>query len=164
MHEAALNLARAVQYRSAGTVEFLVDWSPEQRQQMERHTVLGHEALRGGSDLLQLGADIALHHHERWDGGGYPRAIAGADIPAAARVVSLADVLDALVSPRPWRTAWAPERALSHVRAGEGSQFDPMLVDVVVANQANLLAVHRQFLVDGARPADDASPGMQAPE
>ncbi len=126
--------------------------SPDQRQQMEQHTVLGHEALRGGSDLLQLGADIALHHHERWDGGGYPRAIAGADIPAAARVVAVADVLDALLSPRPWRSAWTPERALAHVRGGAGSQFDPMLVDVVIAHEAALVAVHRAALGDDARP------------
>lgn len=125
----------------------------DQRRQMEHHTVLGHDALRGGSDLLQLGADIALHHHERWDGGGYPHAIAGTDIPAAVRVVAVADVLDALVSPRPWRNAWTLERALAHIRAGAGSQFDPKLADVVVAHAVDLAAVHRASLASGVDPA-----------
>jgi two-component system response regulator RpfG len=116
--------------------------SPEQRREMERHTLLGHEALRGGGDLLQLAADIALNHHERWDGGGYPRSLAGPDIPVAARVVAVADVLDALLSPRPWRPAWTAERALAHVRAGAGSQFDPAIVDVVLARDAQLRDVH----------------------
>ena len=135
-----------------------VPLAPEPRRQMEQHTVLGHDALGGGSDLLQLGADIALHHHERWDGGGYPRAIAGADIPVAARVVAVADVLDALLSPRPWRPAWSPQRALAHIRGGAGSHFDPKLVDVLVLHEADLVAVHRASL------AVDASLGRQDAE
>ncbi len=117
----------------------------EQRRDMEQHTVLGHDALRGGSDLLQLGADIALHHHERWDGGGYPRGVAGPDIPVAARVVALVDTLDALLSPRPWRPAWTVDRALDHVRAGAATQFDPTLVDVLVARSTELRLVHAGY-------------------
>jgi HD-GYP domain-containing protein (c-di-GMP phosphodiesterase class II) len=129
--------------------------SPEQRREMERHTVLGHEALRGGSDLLQLAADVALNHHERWDGGGYPRSVAGQDIPVAARVVAVADVLDALLGDRPWREAWPIERALAHVRAGAGTHFDPALVDVVTRHEDALVALHRDF---AAAP----TPGGQA--
>jgi two-component system response regulator RpfG len=130
---------------------------PEQRTQMERHAMLGHDALRGGSDLLQLGADIALNHHERWDGGGYPRSVAGADIPASARVVAVADVLDAVLSPRPWRAAWSPGRAFAHIRAGAGTQFDPMLVDVVVRREQELRAIHLASTTDTAPDGQGAA-------
>jgi two-component system response regulator RpfG len=105
--------------------------SPDQRQLMQQHTILGHEALQGGSGLLQLSAEIALNHHEHWDGGGYPHGLSGDRIPQSARIVAVADVLDALLSPRPWRPAWAVDDAIGHVLAGEGRQFDPAVVEVL---------------------------------
>ena len=119
--------------------------SPEQRLLMQQHTVLGHEALQGGSGLLQLGAEIALHHHEHWDGGGYPHGLAEERIPKAARIVAVADVLDALLSPRPWRPAWSVDDALGHVYTGVGRQFDPAVVAVLRRREADILAVLRTF-------------------
>ena len=119
--------------------------SAEQRQLMQQHTVLGHEALQGGSGLLQLGAEIALNHHEHWDGGGYPHGLAGERIPRSARIVAVADVLDALLSARPWRAAWSPEAALAHVRDRSGSHFDPAVVAVLRAREAAIVATLRAF-------------------
>jgi response regulator RpfG family c-di-GMP phosphodiesterase len=117
----------------------------EQRLLMQQHTVLGHEALQGGSGLLQLGAEIALHHHEHWDGGGYPHGLAEERIPKPARIVAVADVLDALLSPRPWRPAWTVDDALAHVHAGSGRQFDPAVVSVLRRREADILVALRTF-------------------
>jgi len=119
--------------------------TPDQRQLMQQHTVLGHEALQGASGLLQLGAEIALHHHEHWDGGGYPHGLAEERIPRSARIVAVADVLDALLSPRPWRAALSLEDALAHIHAQAGRQFDPAVVDVLRGREPAILAALRTF-------------------
>ena len=119
--------------------------TPAQRQLMQQHTVLGHEALQGGTGLSQLGAEIALHHHEHWDGGGYPHGLAAERIPRAARIVAVADVLDALLSPRPWRQALPLEEALAHVHARSGSQFDPAVVSVLRQREPAIIAALRTF-------------------
>jgi HD-GYP domain-containing protein (c-di-GMP phosphodiesterase class II) len=94
---------------------------------------------------LHLGAEIALSHQERWDGSGYPNKLHGDNIPQSARIVAVADVLDALLSPRPWRKAWSLQDALAHVRAGAGSLFDPQVVRALDACEAELVATHRRF-------------------
>ena len=119
--------------------------SPEQRQLMQQHTILGHEALHGGAGLLQVAAEIALHHHEHWDGRGYPHGLAGERIPKAARIVAVADVLDALVRPRPWRAAWTVEDAFAHLQAHEGTQFDPAVVAVLRARGEERRGILRSF-------------------
>ena len=119
--------------------------TPDKRQLMQQHTVLGHEALQGASGLLQLGAEIALHHHEHWDGGGYPHGLAGERIPRAARIVAVADVLDALLSARPWRAELPLAAALAHIHAREGSQFDPAVVSVLRDREPAIVAALRTF-------------------
>jgi two-component system response regulator RpfG len=119
--------------------------SEEQRKIVEEHPRLGHEVLQDGSGLLHLGAEIALSHQERWDGSGYPNGLHGDNIPQSARIVAVADVLDALLSPRPWRKAWSLQEALAHVRAGAGTLFDPQVVRAVDACEAELVATHRRF-------------------
>jgi two-component system, response regulator RpfG len=119
--------------------------TPDQRQLMQQHTVLGHEALQGASGLLQLGAEIALHHHEHWDGGGYPHGLAGERIPRSARIVAVADVLDALLGQRAWRAAFSVAEALAHVHARAGSQFDPAVVSVLREREPAILAALRTF-------------------
>jgi putative two-component system response regulator len=95
---------------------------------MRRHTTVGARILGGGRSELMAAAEMIAHaHHERWDGRGYPRGLVGANIPLVARVVAIVDVFDALTTSRPYRTAWAPERALEEIRAGAGSHFDPEL-------------------------------------
>jgi response regulator RpfG family c-di-GMP phosphodiesterase len=100
---------------------------------MEQHTEVGRELLGGsGSELLELAATLAWTHHERWDGRGYPRRLAGTDIPLEGRIVAVADVFDALTSDRPYRPALSTEAALDFIRAGSGRAFDPQIVEVFV--------------------------------
>ena len=82
--------------------------------------------------LLDLASSIALHHHERWDGLGYPFGLAGPDIPLVARIVALADVFDALQSERPYKPAFSPEKSLAIIQEEKGRQFDPEIVNVFV--------------------------------
>lgn len=106
----------------------------DERSQMEHHTVIGHGLLCDSpSTLLALAADIALHHHERWDGFGYPHGLRGEQIPAASRIVTVADVFDALTSDRPYRPAFTGEQALATMLAERGRQFDPDVLDTFVA-------------------------------
>lgn len=86
-----------------------------------------------GSALLRLAASIALNHHEKWDGSGYPRGLAGTDIPLEGRIVALADVFDALMSPRPYKRPWALEEVVAHLEAQAGRHFDPDLVPLFLA-------------------------------
>jgi response regulator RpfG family c-di-GMP phosphodiesterase len=130
--------------------------SAEEWAIMERHTTIGATILReqpaalasllerhstaglfdGSEDpALEMAASIAIAHHERWDGTGYPRKLVGSQIPLAARVVAIADVFDALCSARPYKEAYSEDRALQIVRDGAGSHFDP---DVYAAFQRSL--------------------------
>src|SRR5207249_3310799 len=105
----------------------------EEREVMRRHTVIGHRMLSdSASPLLQLGASIALTHHERWDGTGYPNHLAGEDIPTEGRVTAIADVYDALTSDRVYRLALDPDDAIAHMRSGRGRHFDPDLLDLFI--------------------------------
>jgi putative two-component system response regulator len=78
---------------------------------------------------MQTAALIARHHHERWDGSGYPDGVSGEGIPLAARIVAVADVFDALVHDRPYRKAWSEEAAIELILGGSGTHFDPRVVD-----------------------------------
>ena len=99
---------------------------------MKTHTTIGGAILSGShSPILDVGADIALGHHERWDGTGYPSGVAREAIPQAARILAVADVLDALTHDRPYKPAWHLERALQEILDGRGSQFDPAVVDAL---------------------------------
>jgi putative two-component system response regulator len=114
----------------------------EERLTMERHTVTGHEMLAGSrSPIIQQAADIALSHHERWDGGGYPHGLPGPEIPVAARIVALADVFDALTSNRVYRQALPLQAALALMEQGRGTQFDPQILDAFLAGLEEILAV-----------------------
>ena len=100
-----------------------------ERDLMQTHAEIGARILAGGrSRLLRLAEEIALAHHERWDGLGYPHGLAGAAIPVSARVVAVADVLDALTQARPYKGAWPLARALEELEAQSGSRFDPAVV------------------------------------
>jgi putative two-component system response regulator len=100
---------------------------------MKGHTLLGHEILHGStSPVVQLASEVALTHHERWDGSGYPRGMRGTDIPLSGRIVSVADVYDALVSERVYKQAWPSVDALNYVIAGRGTQFEPRVVDAFI--------------------------------
>jgi diguanylate cyclase (GGDEF)-like protein len=103
----------------------------EERLLAERHTVIGHTILAGSaSPLLELAATIALTHHERFDGSGYPNGLKGKEIPLEGRIAAVADVFDALTSDRPYRPARPIEEAFALMAEGRGTQFDPLLLDL----------------------------------
>ncbi len=103
--------------------------SEEQRRHMAEHTLIGHAILSGGrTKILKLAAEIALTHHERWDGGGYPRGLKGEEIPLAGRIAAVADVFDALTSLRPYKRAWSMNHAFTYLYENAGEQFDPNCV------------------------------------
>jgi putative nucleotidyltransferase with HDIG domain len=101
----------------------------DERALMSRHPVIGAEIVRG-IEFLAEAAEVVRSHHERWDGTGYPDGLAGEDIPLAARVFSVADVLDALTTNRPYRPAYSLGEARAMIIAASGTQFDPRVVDV----------------------------------
>ena len=100
-------------------------------QEVQRHVLVGEEILGGsGSPVLQTAAEIALHHHERWDGRGYPAGLRGNEVPLPARLVAVADVFDALTHRRPYKEAWPIDKAVGEVLDQAAGHFDP---DVVAA-------------------------------
>ncbi|MGE0445847.1 MAG: HD-GYP domain-containing protein [Vicinamibacterales bacterium] len=104
-----------------------------ERRLVERHTIIGHQILSSRrSPLLQLASQIALRHHERWDGRGYPHGLGGERIPLPARIAAVADAWDALTHERPYRPACTEDEALIEVGSHAGGQFDPQVVDALV--------------------------------
>jgi putative two-component system response regulator len=108
-----------------------------ERRVMQQHTVQGHAILAGSqAPLLRKAAEIALSHHERFDGRGYPHGWRGEAIPLSARIVAVADVFDALISDRPYKAAWSVERARAYLIDNSGSQFDPECVRAFLFDQS----------------------------
>jgi two-component system response regulator RpfG len=123
---------------------------------MRRHPLIGYEILRDSqSRFVQMGAVIALRHHERWDGTGYPDGLKGSEIPLPARIVAVADVFDALTSERPYKPAWSLEEALDYMQSHRGTLFDPACIDVLLASQARIVEILHAKLV----PTDIGSGG-----
>jgi len=113
---------------------------------MKRHAMQGYELLCDSpSPAMRLGAEIALAHHERWDGTGYPQGIKGEQIPLSGRLVAVADVLDALTSERPYKQAWTFDRALEEISAGVGSHFDPAVVQALHGAREQLRCIRQRF-------------------
>ncbi len=121
----------------------------EEQAVMRQHTIIGYDILRDrSSKYLQLGAVIALGHHERYDGTGYPKGLKGEDIPLAARIVAVADVFDALTSVRPYKPAWPIERAIEYVRHALGSQLDPKCGGCFLQQLESVAYIAQQFRDD----------------
>jgi putative two-component system response regulator len=100
---------------------------------MRTHTVIGEHILsRSRSPILQYAAEIALTHHENWDGTGYPSGLAGEAIPLSGRIVAVADVFDALTHHRPYKAAWPVEQAVRLIAEQRGAKFDPRIVDAFI--------------------------------
>jgi putative two-component system response regulator len=116
----------------------------EEYATMKEHVDVGVRLLaEGQSELMILAEQVALTHHERWDGSGYPRGLAGDDIPLVGQIVAVADVFDTLVNVRPYKSAWPVEAAVAEIRRKSGSWFAPRLVEAfmtVLANEPELLA------------------------
>ncbi|HEX7386349.1 MAG TPA: two-component system response regulator [Castellaniella sp.] len=117
---------------------------------MRQHPAIGARILGNHpSGLLHMAATIALCHHEKWDGSGYPQGLAGEDIPQEARIVALVDVFDALTSVRPYKPAWPVEQALTYIREQSGRHFDPALVDALMGCMPDILQIRARWADDG---------------
>jgi PAS domain S-box-containing protein/putative nucleotidyltransferase with HDIG domain len=101
----------------------------EEWEVMKQHTTFAYEMLHS-IEYLRPALDIPVYHHERWDGTGYPEQLKGTEIPLAARVFAVIDVLDALTSERPYRSAWSTEKAREYIKDQAGKHFDPEIVDI----------------------------------
>lgn len=114
----------------------------DERREMQRHAQRGFRMLDGSSSrLLKLASEIALTHHERWDGRGYPQGLAGEAIPLAGRIVAVADVFDALTSARVYKPAWPLERARRHIEDNAGTHFDPDCVAAFLSRWDDITAL-----------------------
>ncbi len=113
---------------------------------MQTHVAIGAEILSGHhSELMNMARDIALSHHEKWDGSGYPKGLAGEGIPVVGRIVALSDVFDALTSERPYKKAWSVEDAVAEIQRSRGSHFDPGLTDLFVEILPQILQIKSRY-------------------
>jgi putative two-component system response regulator len=123
----------------------------EEKKVMESHTLIGSRILADSpSELMQQGQVVALSHHERWDGTGYPRRLRGEQIPLAGRICAVVDVFDAMTTTRPYRPAFSPDVALETMRRGRGAHFDPMLLDLFMDRLEEVLAVRERLVEEAA--------------
>lgn len=120
--------------------------TPEEFKLMQEHTVIGVNILASGeSELLQLAATLALTHHEKWDGSGYPHGLAGTAIPLVGRIAAICDVYDALTSARPYKRGWSEAEAVTFISQQAGTHFDPDLVPIFLRLMPNIRALREQF-------------------
>jgi len=116
--------------------------SPDEWEVMKTHSEIGAKILRTGtSRYMTVGTEIALSHHERWDGSGYPFKLKGEDIPLVGRICAVADVFDALTSKRPYKEAYSVKKTLSILEEGRGSHFDPKVLDAFLQNMGEALEI-----------------------
>ncbi|MEP6148319.1 MAG: HD domain-containing phosphohydrolase [Nisaea sp.] len=115
---------------------------PDEWQKMQEHTTIGYEMLRTSDmPILKLAARIALEHHEKWAGGGYPNNIKAEDISVEGRIIGLVDVFDALTSERVYKKAWPVEKAVELIQEESGRHFDPTVVDVFLKNLTTMIDI-----------------------
>jgi two-component system response regulator RpfG len=120
--------------------------TPEEDVVMKNHPRIGYDILKGSpSKYLSMGAIIALGHHEKYDGSGYPTGMHGEDIPIVARIVAVADVFDALVSERPYKHAWTIEDGFAYLLSQKGKHFDASVVDAFLANTDRVRDIQGQY-------------------
>lgn len=118
----------------------------EEFQIMKNHPKIGYQLLSGiDSEMIQMAASIALTHHEKFDGSGYPQGLKGEDIPVAGRIVAIADVFDALTTNRPYKHAWPLSEAREFIHNGSGTHFDPHLVAHFESVIAEITAIYAEF-------------------
>ena len=168
--EAALLLRQAAPMHDVGKIgvadallKYPGRFSSDQHRQMEAHTLIGAEIL-GGSELplLRLAAEIALTHHERWDGTGYPRGLQGSAIPLPGRITALVDFYDALASERRYRARMRPAEVLKLLQDQSGAAFDPALVDLFVRHGAQMVQLSDQVMKHGLGFESLSDPAVMA--
>ncbi len=119
--------------------------TPEEFATVQQHTVIGAKILSGNHPLIEASREIALTHHEKWDGSGYPQGLAGEEIPLFGRICALADVFDALTTKRPYKEAWPLDEVLALITRDAGSHFDPALVDALIDSLPEILEVRETY-------------------
>ena len=113
---------------------------------MQQHPDIGARIIgEHDASMLQMARRIALGHHEKWDGSGYPAGLAGTDIPVEARIIAIADVFDALTSVRPYKRAWSVDEAVALIREQSGKHFDPHLVNCFLARLDEIIEVRDRW-------------------
>jgi putative two-component system response regulator len=113
---------------------------------MKQHTVIGGQILgNSDSEILQISERIAITHHEKYDGTGYPYGVKGDSIPLEGKIVAIADVFDALTSPRCYKPAFPVEKALAIIKEGSGTHFDPSVVEAFLKGLEEILKVREKF-------------------
>ncbi|MBC3766555.1 response regulator [Neptunicella marina] len=113
---------------------------------MRTHTTMGYNILsKSRAPVFKLAAEVALRHHEKWDGSGYPDGLAGEDIPESARIVAIADVFDALTMKRPYKEAWSVEESVKTIQESAGSHFDPRLVSIFMQILPEIRAIKNSW-------------------
>lgn len=126
--------------KKPGKLEF------EEFEEMKKHCEIGAEILGDkDSELMTIAKEVALTHHEKWDGSGYPNGLSGENIPLYGRIVAIADVFDALTSERPYKKAWTVEDALALIEREAGSHFDPKLVPLFIDKLDEILQIKAKF-------------------
>ena len=134
---------------------------PAEWKIMKMHTVIGAKILQGSdAEFIKSGESIALSHHEKWDGSGYPNGVKGQEIPIAGRIVAIADVFDALTSKRPYKEPFTIEKSLAIVKEGRGTHFDPDVVDAFFDIQEEILNIKKQYNEDNQKSIE--LPNMKA--
>jgi putative two-component system response regulator len=131
--------------------------TPEEFEVMKQHAKIGGETLNAAvqahpkARYLQIARDIAMSHHEKFDGSGYPHGLKGEEIPLCGRIVALSDVYDALTTARVYKPAYSHEVASNIIREGSGKHFDPEVVAAFIANEERFIEIHDQL---SATPAE----------
>lgn len=122
---------------------------PEEWAIMKQHPTVGADILRGSSsDLLQTAEMIAISHHEKWDGSGYPLGLSGESIPIEGRICAIGDVFDALTSTRPYKEAYSPETAFAIIHDEQGTHFDPKLAGIFFQKRDEIIEIHRRYSLE----------------
>ncbi len=121
-------------------------FEPDEWEFMKTHSQIGADILSGDdSELMKMAREIALSHHEKWDGSGYPAGLAGQDIPLVGRIVAVADVFDALTSERPYKKAWKVDDAIVFMQEQSGKHFDPVILELFMGLLDEVLSIREKY-------------------
>lgn len=122
-------------------------FEPEELEYMRKHAELGAKMLKGSDiPLLNMAYSIAMNHHEKWDGTGYPNGLSGSEIPIEARIVAIVDVYDAMLSERPYKKAFAEEYVLEHMKKNSGTHFDPTVFDTFLSILPEIQTIRKSII------------------
>ena len=117
----------------------------EEYDQIKQHPTIGYEGLKRVPFIWDEVLPIVRFHHEKWDGSGYPKGLAGEDIPIEGRICAIADVFDALTSKRPYKDAWSIEKTVDFLQSQKGKHFEPRLVDLMIEIMPKILDIKATF-------------------